>query len=88
MPGGYRHLDRVQQLAPGAIEYTLARGASPDRQELLPLGVAMERSLAPLADDERASLRQRLGLPADRQIVLSAGAINRQGPAVDQCRAA
>lgn len=77
-PSGYGHLDRVQQLVPGAIEYTLARGEPPDRQQLLPLGVAMEHSLAPLADGERATLRERLRLPADRQIVLSAGAINRQ----------
>ena len=78
VPGGYRRFDRVQQLVPGAIEYSVQRGESPERQDLLPLGVAMESALRPLADAERVDLRRRLGLPTDRQIVLSVGAINRQ----------
>lgn len=78
VPGGYGHLDRVQQLVPGAIEYTAARGESPDRQEFLPLGVATERSLPPFRRDERARLRSRLALPPEPQIVMSAGAINHQ----------
>ena len=32
----------------------------------------------PAGDEERAALRERLGLPRDARIVLSAGAINRQ----------
>jgi glycosyltransferase involved in cell wall biosynthesis len=78
VPDGYRRFDRVQQLVPGAIEYSVDRGESPARQELLPLGVAMESAPQPLADTDRADLRVRLGLPVDRQIVLSVGAINRQ----------
>jgi glycosyltransferase involved in cell wall biosynthesis len=38
----------------------------------------MESALGPLADTERSNLRARLGIPADRRIVLSVGAINRQ----------
>lgn len=78
VPGGYRDFDRVQQIAEGAIEYTAAHGEPVGRQELLPLGVAMPRTLPPLPEKERAALRRRLGLPADGRIVLSAGAINRQ----------
>jgi 1,2-diacylglycerol 3-alpha-glucosyltransferase len=78
VPGGYGHLDRVQQLVPGAIEYSVERGESPSRQELLPLGVAMESSPGRLTDADRTSLRGRLTLPVDRRIVLSVGAINRQ----------
>jgi glycosyltransferase involved in cell wall biosynthesis len=77
-PGGYRRFDRVQQLVPGAIEYSVNGGESPARQELLPLGVAMESALRSLTDADRADLRARIGLPANRRIVLSAGAINRQ----------
>lgn len=77
-PGDYGHLDRVQQLVPGAIEYTVERGERSAGQELLPLAVAMEPSPTPLDVTERATLRERLGLPPDRQIVLSAGAINLQ----------
>jgi 1,2-diacylglycerol 3-alpha-glucosyltransferase len=78
MPGPYDHLDRVQQLVPGAIDYTVQRGESPDHQQLLPLGVAMESSPRLLSEADRTALRGRLGLPAERQIVMSAGAINRQ----------
>lgn len=75
---GFRHLDLVQQLVPGAIEHTVERGESPDRQHLLPLGVAMPPAPRPLGDGERTSLRSRLGLPEGRRIVLSVGAINHQ----------
>src|SRR5947208_16158747 len=71
MPGPYSHLDRVQQFVPGAIEYTVARGESADRQELLPLGVAMESEARVPDQSERADVRARLGLPRDRRIVLS-----------------
>ena len=77
-PGGYGHLDRVQQLVPGAIEYTAARGEPTNHQELLPLGVAIARSPTLIDDAGRARLRAALALPTDRQIVLSVGALNRQ----------
>src|SRR4051812_9640897 len=73
-PGGYGHLDVVQQLAPGAPGYGVAGGEAAERQVQLPLGVAMDRSLAP----PDAALRARLGLPGGRAIVLSVGAVNRQ----------
>src|SRR5205814_116978 len=74
----YAPFDHVQQLVPGTIEFSVERGESPARQELLPLGVAVDSSLAPLDDSARTALRGRLGLPTDRQIVLSVGAIVRQ----------
>src|SRR5205085_2710380 len=67
-PGPYDHLDRVQQLVPGAIEYTVGRGESPDRQEVLPLGVAMEASPRLPSEGERADLRRRLGLATGRLV--------------------
>lgn len=74
---GYGHLDLVQQLVPGGIEYSVERGCSKEDQTLLPLGVAME-SFRPPSQEERANLRRTLGLPVDRRIVLSVGAINSQ----------
>ena len=76
--GGYEHLERIQQLVPGAIEFTTQRGEPADRQVELPLGVAMPPELTSPSPAERAALRGRLGLPADRTIVLSVGAVNRQ----------
>ncbi len=78
VPGGYGRFDRVQQLVAGAIEHTVEHGESPDRQVLLPLGVAMETSVAPISRDQRAFLRAKLSLPGDRLVLMSAGAINRQ----------
>jgi len=75
---GYGHLDRVQQLVPGAMEYAVAGGEPAERQQVLPLGVAMAPRLALLGEEDRAALRVRLRLPADRRIVLSAGAVDRQ----------
>jgi 1,2-diacylglycerol 3-alpha-glucosyltransferase len=77
-PGGYAHLDRVQQIAEGAIEYAAGRGEARDHQVLLPLGVKMPPRLEPLDECSRRDVRERLGLPVERRIVLSAGAVIRQ----------
>lgn len=76
-PGGYGHLDLVQQLAPGAIEFTAARGEPVERQRLLPLGARIATGLEVRRPADRDALRRRLGLPGGRRIVLSAGALNR-----------
>lgn len=77
-PGGYAHLDLVQQLVPGAIEYTATRGESTSNQEFLPLAASVGQVPTLLTGDSRAQLRESLHLPLARQIVLSAGAINTQ----------
>lgn len=82
-PGGYGHLDLVQQLTPGAIEFTAARGEPTGRQWFLPLGASVAPRPTLLSGDERARLRRRLGLPVDRQIVLSVGALNTAPKRVD-----
>lgn len=77
-PGGYRDLDVVQQLVPGAIEWTVERGEPARGQTLLPLGFAVEPGFEPPTPHERAALRTRLRLPGDRMVVISAGAIVSQ----------
>jgi glycosyltransferase involved in cell wall biosynthesis len=42
------------------------------------LGVAVDRVARFIGANDRAALRRRLGLPAERAIVLSVGAVNRQ----------
>jgi glycosyltransferase involved in cell wall biosynthesis len=74
---GYAAVDLVQQLVPGAIEYAVDLGESVVGQTLLPLGVRTPIAPPPGADAQGA-LRRRLGLPEQRRIVLSSGAINRQ----------
>ena len=75
---GYGHLDHVQQIAPGAIEHAVGEGQPAERQSLLPLGVRIDPEPPAVTDRKRAALRLRLGLPRERTIVLSAGAIVRQ----------
>jgi 1,2-diacylglycerol 3-alpha-glucosyltransferase len=73
---GFEHLDHVQELTPAALDVVLARGADPKRHAVLPLGFEIDRSYAPVSPDERLALRQRLGLPRDRPVVLSVAALN------------
>lgn len=74
----FGHLDRVQQLTPIALRAVLARGADPARQSLLPLGFSIAPHFEPVTPEERTRLRNLLGLPADREIILSVSALNRQ----------
>jgi 1,2-diacylglycerol 3-alpha-glucosyltransferase len=77
-PGPFDHLDLVQHLTPGALQWVLDRGADPERNVVLPYGFRIEPEHTALSDDERRSLRARLDLPLDRRIVISVAALNRQ----------
>jgi glycosyltransferase involved in cell wall biosynthesis len=77
-PGPYDHLDLVQHLTPGALQWVLDRGADPDKNVVLPLGFRIPRAFTPLLDEECLALRRRLGLPEDRRVVVSVAALNRQ----------
>jgi 1,2-diacylglycerol 3-alpha-glucosyltransferase len=79
---GFGHLDRVQQLTPAALQEALAHGDDPVRHVLLPLGFALP-DLPILGADDRAALRDRLGLPRDRAIVISVAALNRHHKRLD-----
>lgn len=80
---GFGHLSRVQQLTPVAREIALAHGDAPARHVLLPLGFAVDPDFGPVPAAERAGLRERLRLPADRSIVLSVAALNRHHKRLD-----
>ncbi len=57
-----------------AAELVTLYGADPERVHVVEPGVDLER-FAPVSDDERAAARRRLGLPADRDVVLFAGRV-------------
>jgi glycosyltransferase involved in cell wall biosynthesis len=76
--GPYPHLDHVQQLFPAALENVTARGVPPDNQSVLPLGVAMAPAWQPATPAEISHLRRRLGLPMQRRVIVSVGALNAQ----------
>ena len=74
-PEGFEPFDRVHQHTAPALEFVLARGADPSRQTLLP--VAFELPDAVPTAEERDALRDRLGLPRDRPVLISVAALNR-----------
>jgi glycosyltransferase involved in cell wall biosynthesis len=69
-------VDHVQQLTPAYHAMAMEAGEPPARHTLLPLGVALEPELRVFSRDERLALRERLGLPREREIVLSVAALN------------
>ena len=73
----FRWCDHVHQLTPAAMTEALAAGQPAGRQTLLPCGFQFGPVPRPLSMGERYSRRQALGLPADRPMVLSVGALNR-----------
>ncbi len=80
---GFNHLDRVQELTPGAYDYVMSLGGNPARHLLLPLGFQIDPQLHLLSPDERRALRRRLGLPHDRRIIISVAALNRHHKRID-----
>jgi 1,2-diacylglycerol 3-alpha-glucosyltransferase len=81
---GFEHLDHVQELSTQARDHVLARGADPSRHTVLPLGFDIEPAFTPSSPPERSALRERLGLPLDRRIVLSVAALNRYHKRLDR----
>jgi 1,2-diacylglycerol 3-alpha-glucosyltransferase len=69
-------VDHVQQVSDPLAEAALDAGFPAERQTMLPHGVRIPTSFEPPSDEELATLRTRLGLPVDRSVLLSVGAIN------------
>ena len=66
--------DHIQQVSPQYLNDALAAGVPREKQTLLPSAVDIPKSLPPHGDP--GALRDALGLPRDRPIVLSVGAID------------
>jgi len=76
-----RH-DFVHQVAPFYREEALSAGEPEGKHLLVPYGIHVPTPPFPDAE-ERKALRQRLGLPVDRPVVLSVGWIARQHKRMD-----
>ncbi|MGO8763577.1 MAG: glycosyltransferase family 4 protein [Limisphaerales bacterium] len=77
---GYPPFDRtdfVQQVAPLYHEQALAFGEPAAKHFMVPYGITVPPPPVFNPDAKRA-LRLQLGMPADRPVILSVGAINRQ----------
>jgi 1,2-diacylglycerol 3-alpha-glucosyltransferase len=82
-PGPFAHVARVQHVTPVTHGAAIAAGEPAERHALLPYGVRMDAALRPLRAGERAALRRRLGLPANRSVVLSVAALDRRFKRLD-----
>lgn len=69
--------DHVHQIASPSFHKAESLGLSPEKQTLIPYGSPMSAQLEPLNADSQKALREKLGLPENRKIVLSVGAINQ-----------
>ena len=72
----FPHCDHVHQSLPGATEQAVSVGYPAERQTFVPQGFDIPASLPPISMADRADLRARLGLPANRPVLLSVGAVN------------
>lgn len=75
-PPPYPRFDYVQQLTGPLRQAALAAGCPDSQQILLPAGFDITADFEPLGDAQRSLLRTRLGLPPERFVVLSVGALN------------
>jgi glycosyltransferase involved in cell wall biosynthesis len=83
-PDVFARTDVVHQVAPYYHEQALRAGEPPEKHIMVPYGIrAPDASPRPLAPAERRALRERLGLPADRGVVLSVGWISRRHKRMD-----
>lgn len=72
----YVRTDAVQQVAPFYRDEALAAGEPADKHFLVPYGITVPDGDPPAGAAERLSARRALGLPLDRDIVLSVGWIS------------
>ncbi len=79
----FSRTDYVHQVAPLYLEEAIAAGEDPERHRMVPYGIHVPPG-APHSDLAAVrTLRERLGLPLDRRIVLSVGWIAAQHKRMD-----
>jgi len=72
----------VQQLLPCFLELALDSGEPPEKHFLLPLGLEIKEDVT-YSDDEKRALRQKFGIPLDKKIIISVGAIQASHKRMD-----
>jgi glycosyltransferase involved in cell wall biosynthesis len=72
----FNEVDHVQQVVPQYYEQALSAGEPASKHSLVPYGITVPPGAPDTDPAARQSVRRKLGLPADRAIVLTVGAIN------------
>jgi len=71
------YCDHVQQVVPTHFQAAVDRGIPAAKQSLIPYGINISKTLQILSKPEREVRRRQLGLPENRPVILSVGAINK-----------
>jgi len=79
----FTRTDYVHQVAPTYLEEALTAGESAERQRMVPYGISVPTGVPDVREEAKRAVRERLGLPLDRQIVLSVGWISAQQKRMD-----
>ena len=79
----YPRWDHVQQIAPGYYEAALASGEPEQKQSLISYGFQISERMEQLSLEEIQEQREALGLPTERLILLSVGALNKYHKRID-----
>lgn len=72
----FHRTDYIHQVAPYYFDLAATAGVSPAVQSMVPYGITVPAGAPEYCVDQRQQLRRSLGLPEDRQIVLSVGWIS------------
>lgn len=83
LPSFFVRPDHVQQLVPIHLDTALKAGVPAEKQSLVPNAVDIASELQILTLDDRATLRNQLGLPDQQPLLLSVGTINRSHKRMD-----
>jgi len=73
----FPRFDHVQHLTEFHFQQSLNAGDPKEKMSLLPYGDAIPCGFFPPTAEEKKTLRQKLGLPNDRAILLSSAALNK-----------
>src|SRR5277367_1357773 len=74
--GSFSRMDLVHQVTPTYLREALDAGEDPRKHMFVPYGFKLSRAWSPPTRVEKVAIRQRLGLPTDRQILISVGWIS------------
>lgn len=79
----FHRFDHVQHLTEFHYEQSLAAGDAKEKISLIPYGERISKDFAPPLPKDKSKLRDQLGLPVDRPILLSVAALNKGHKRID-----
>ncbi|MFT3825789.1 MAG: glycosyltransferase [Chitinophagaceae bacterium] len=79
----FTRMDHVQQLLPVHFEVGIKGGTPASMQTLLPYGFRFRRFAPEANNNNKAAIRKRLGLPENKKIIISVGALNMRQKRMD-----